>query len=69
MATDDRIVDWAEYGEMIPLRCKNHPEKRWHTKNILCIGARSVFYNLMSDWEMGSECPCPASDLEPVPPE
>jgi hypothetical protein len=44
----------------IVLRCRNHPEKVWHTKN---IPGRSVFYNLYDDPKMGPECPCPRSDL------
>lgn len=61
-------------GQHIPLTCKNHPEKRWSTKNIgqhnpetgqLSL-ARSLFYNLFHDPEMGPECPCPISDLRVV---
>lgn len=46
------------------LTCKNHPELRWFTKNIDCIGARSIFY---SSWELGVECSCPISDLVVIP--
>lgn len=66
---DGRIVTWEEYGVHIPLRCKAHPEKRWSTKNIGFIGARSIFYNLSSDPNMGAECDCSGSLLEPVPNE
>jgi hypothetical protein len=66
MTIDGLIVDWALYGEHIPLRCKNHPDKRWSTKNIGGIGARSLFYNLMMKPGMGSECPCSISLLEPL---
>ncbi len=56
----DKIVKWARYGEHIPLTCKNHPDLRWSTKNILHIGARTIFY----DHEMTEpECDCPLSDL------
>lgn len=42
--SDGRIVDSAPYGQHIPLTCENHPELRWHTKNISPIGARSIFF-------------------------
>lgn len=63
---DDRIVDYAVYGVHIPLKCKNHLNKRWWTKNILYIGARSLFYNLHRVTGMGSECNCPITDLIPL---
>lgn len=53
---DGRIVPWAVYGEHISLRCRNHPDLRWSTKNIQYIGARSIFFNLMN--ECGSSCVC-----------
>ena len=62
---DDRIVNYADYGRHIPLRCKNHPDKKWSTKNILYIGARTIFYNLHRDEEMGAECACSINDLIP----
>lgn len=68
MATEGRIVDHAEYGQHIALRCKNHPTKLWSTKNIAPIGCRTIFYNLNSIPEMGPECDCPLSALEPVLP-
>ena len=52
-----------QYGEHIVLRCKNHPEKTWSTKNIDFIGARSIFYNLHMDPNMGPECSCHAREL------
>ena len=61
----DRIVEWAEYGAHIPLTCKNHPEKRWSTKNIGCIGMRTIFYNLHNS-PMGPECDCPGGSLRPL---
>ena len=42
---DDRITPTAEYGVHIPLTCKNHPELRWHTKNIGGIGSRRIFFS------------------------
>ena len=66
MIHDDRITKLADRGRHIPLRCKNHPEKRWSTKNIDFIGARSIFYNLNHDPGMGPECPCSAGLLEVV---
>lgn len=53
------------YGEHIALYCVNHPDLRWHTKNIDCIGARSIFY--AGNPFDGSECPCPGRDLRVVP--
>lgn len=63
MTDDGRIVDTADYGRHIPLRCKNHPDLRWSTKNIAPIGIRSIFYVTRDV----PECPCPAWDLEAVP--
>jgi len=59
---DDRIVKTVPRHQMIILRCKNHPELRWATKNIEYIGARSIFYNSKEP-----ECSCKAKDLEPLP--
>lgn len=54
------LRDDVEYGCHIPLYCVNHPELRWHTKNIAPIGARTIFFA----GEYGQrECSCPASDL------
>lgn len=65
--TDDgRIVDTADYGQHIALTCVNHLDKRWSTKNIAPIGARSLFYNLHDEIGMGPECPCPLRDLRPA---
>ena len=33
------------YGQHISLTCKNHPSKRWHTKNIDFVGARTIFFS------------------------
>lgn len=54
----EMICAWHEYAQHIELRCKNHPELRWHTKNISPIGCRTVFYD-----GPGVECRCPLSDL------
>lgn len=62
-----RITNKAPYGQHIALRCKNHPELRWSTKNIDFIGARSIFYNLEHRWDAPPECSCPLRDLEVVP--
>ena len=60
MATDDgRIVDWADYGRHIPLKCKVCG-KKFHTKNIDYIGARTIFMTKDGD------CPHGIKDLEPV---
>ena len=64
--TDDRIVDYEPYGMHIPVTCKNHPEKLWSTKNISCIGARSLFYDLRGTAGMGPECNCKTKDLRPL---
>lgn len=67
-----RIVPWAGYGEHIDLTCKNHPDLRWSTKNINCIGARNIFFS--SNWqknmasEFKDECQCSGTDLELVVP-
>lgn len=58
---DNKICPNHQYGEHISLTCPNHPEKRWNTKNIDFIGARSVFYNLHDDPKMGPPCECPWS--------
>lgn len=63
---DDRITTFAERHQHIALTCRNHPEKRWSTKNIGRIGARSIFYNLMSVEGMGPECDCSLDCLVPV---
>jgi hypothetical protein len=63
---DNRIVDFAPYGEHIDLTCVHHPSKRWSTKNIAPIGARSIFYNLDMVPGMGPECSCSGRDLRPL---
>lgn len=50
------------YGVHIALTCANHPELRWHTKNIDFIGARSIFYATTD----AAECLCPGADLQVV---
>lgn len=68
-----RIVNFAEEGRHIALRCKNHLNMRWSTKNIDSIGSRSIFYcGCMVDGKCVSsvpECDCPAPKLEPCPEE
>lgn len=54
---NDTIVSNRHYGEHIALTCRNHPDLTWSTKNIGCIGMRSIFFN------GGVECSCPMSDL------
>lgn len=55
------------------LRCKNHPDLRWHTKwqaiNNLgkYTGARHIYFNLMGDPQGARECDCSAEELELVP--
>ncbi len=58
-----RICDNSDYGKHIVLRCKNHPEKTWSTKNIAYIGCRSLFYNLYNDPKQGQECDCSIREL------
>ena len=61
-----RITLQFPHWEHIELYCINHPEKRWSTKNIDYIGARSIFYNLHDDPTMGPECECSCRDLRPI---
>ena len=62
---DSRICHNSPYGQHIKITCVNHPEKKWSTKNIICIGARSLFYK--NSWgeneTMGKECNCALRDL------
>ena len=69
---DYRITPTAEYGQHISLFCIHHPEKRWHTKNIDCIGARTIFAS-QEEWGIRDgklanlyECSCPLNDLRVV---
>lgn len=62
MFDPDKIVQYAPYGQHIGLYCVNHPDMRWHTKNIGCIGMRTIFFS-----DFGRECDCPASCLRPLP--
>ena len=65
MFDETRIDPDQPWGQHIDLRCRNHPELRWHTKNIDFIGARTIFFR---GFEEGlAECPCPLRDLEVVP--
>lgn len=63
---DGRIVPWAKYGQHIMVTCKNHDDLRWHTKNISCIGMRTVFFQDPYEKE---ECDCSVNDMIPVEPE
>jgi len=59
----DTCIDPTQpWGDHIALTCVNHPDLRWHTKNIDFIGARSIFF---SDWHKPGivECACPGADL------
>ena len=40
---DDRITKKARRGEYIPLKCGRCRKTGYFTKNISCIGARSIF--------------------------
>jgi len=62
-----KLREDVPYGQHIGLTCKNHPEKRWSTKNIAPIGARSIFYNLTCNPDMGPECNCSGDDLIVLP--
>lgn len=61
MAYDDRITKKRPRGQHIPLQCKNHPNAKYHTKNIDFIGARTIFRNGDED------CNCPTGDLVVAP--
>jgi len=52
------ICPWHEYGRHIVLRCRNHPELQWTTKNINNIGARHIFFEGAT-----RECECKLSEL------
>jgi hypothetical protein len=58
-AYDDRIDKTVDRTVKVALQCLNHPDLRWHTKNISHIGARTIFY----DHAQGKECPCSIADL------
>ena len=55
-----RITTKAPYGRHIGLRCKNHPQNTYSTKNIAPIGARSIFAD-------NGDCPCGCESLELIP--
>jgi hypothetical protein len=58
-----KIKGDVEYGASVELTCRHHPNKRWNTKNIAPIGARTLFYNLHDEEGMGPECDCSIDDL------
>lgn len=64
-ALDGRITPFAPYGQHINVTCKHHPHLNWSTKNIECIGSRSVFYYNLKE----AECKCSIRDMVPVIPE
>ncbi len=71
MSGGGTIVSWAPYGTHISLRCQNHPNERWSTKNIDYIGARSIFpcapASEKTYGDHANGCSCSARRLEPVP--
>ena len=80
--SDSTITNKADYGRHIPLRCKNHKNLRWATKNIDNIGARTIFFSGVLGKELSNddlivkkghfgmvnkhECICDTKDLEVV---
>ena len=60
------ICEKCPYGQHILLTCSNHPNKKWNTKNISHIGARSIFYKGTFDPSMGQECDCDIELLKHV---
>jgi len=56
-----RLTKKVRYGHHTELRCKNHPDNRYFTKNIAPIGARTIFNNFD-----GYDCSCGAESLEVV---
>jgi hypothetical protein len=74
----DTIEGAKKDSSSVSLTCKNHPDLRWNTKNIMYIGARSIFFFgrykegeiACETWEDGSyvrECECPFGDLVIAP--
>lgn len=55
-----KIDPTAEYGAMIELTCKHHPNLTWTTKNIDMIGARRIFFHNL---ETDRECDCSVTCL------
>lgn len=49
---DGRICECSEYGQHIVVRCKDHHNSLYSTKNIAPIGCRGVFH------VSGLDCPC-----------
>lgn len=41
----------------VTLKCANHPELKWHTKNISPLGCRHIYSN------QSRECDCPYTSL------
>ncbi len=82
MDNDDRIDKTTPRGQMLTLTCKNHTDLRWWTKNIDCIGARSIFFQgrvengkqVANSHFSHLECECACKDLiiykgeKPCPP-
>jgi len=80
--SNSRITNKEDYGRHIPLRCKNHKNLRWSTKNIGSIGSRTIFFSGVNGKETSvndyvkkegyfgvvnkHECICDVKDLEVV---
>lgn len=60
----ETIVPSVPYGQHIALTCLEHPDLRWHTKNISFIGARSIFF---AGLDHADECSCKANRLVVAP--
>lgn len=64
---DDRLTKKKARTDGVMYSCKNHPELRWHGKN---IRGRSLFFFGDYQWKkvteegiLIEECSCPFSDL------
>lgn len=65
VVSDDLIVvQGVEYGALIMVRCKNHLNLRWFTKNIAPLGSRRLYECAREGRYL---CACTFRDLEPVP--
>ena len=62
---EGRLTAKAPYGEIIRLRCCEHPKLVWQTKNISPLGCRKIFFDLMRETDYANECDCPISNLRP----
>jgi hypothetical protein len=41
---DWRIVSWGSETDSLSLTCKYHPELRWETQNLKCIGYKTISF-------------------------